>query len=213
MIISIDTEISLTKSKTHLMIKTLYKLGRNRVMISFHLLSLYASQLFYKFQTPWYFKQSSSWWGIHSDLHYSQSCSHTRGSCPSACIASYNSSHTSPSSPTFPDIHTHAVDDYDPSSSWNIHFKSHFWGGGVLAMCHMRSQFPYQGLNPCSLQWKHGVLTPGPPGKSFKSHILKESFLTHPRLTEVPLFDSITFIAHPDQACYAYFLSVSPSIL
>ena len=49
MIISIDTEICLTKSKTHLMIKTLYKLGRNRVMISFHLLSLYASQLFYKF--------------------------------------------------------------------------------------------------------------------------------------------------------------------
>ena len=95
-IISIDTEKCLTKSKTHLMIKTLYKLGRNRVMISFHLLSLYVSQLFYKFQTPWYFKQSSSWWGIHSDLHQSYSCSHTRGSCPSACIASYSSSHTSP---------------------------------------------------------------------------------------------------------------------
>ena len=126
-IISIDTEKCLTKSKTHLMIKTLYKLGRNRVMISFHLLSLYASQLIYKFQTPWYFKQSSSWWGIHSDLHYSYSCNHTRGSSPSACIASYSSSHTSPSPPTFPDIHTHAVDDYDPSSSWNIHLKSHFF--------------------------------------------------------------------------------------
>ena len=182
-------------------------------MISFHLLSLYVSQLFYKFQTPWYFKQSSSWWGMHSDFHYSHSCSHTRDSCPSACIASYSSSHTSPSPPTFPDIHTHAVDDYDPSSSWNIHLKSHFFFFLVLAMCHMRYQFLYQGLNPCSLQWKHRVLTPGPPRKSLTSRILKESFLTHPRLTEVPLFDSIMFIAHPDQACYEYFLSVSPSIL
>ena len=65
---------------------------------------------------------------------------------------------------------------------------------------------------PCSML-PAGVLTPGLPGKSLKSHILKESFLTHPRLTEVPLFDSITFIAHPDQAHYEYFLSVSPSIL
>ena len=213
MIISIDTEISLTKSKTHLMIKTLYKLGRNRVMISFHLLSLYASQLFYKFQTPWYFKQSSSWWGVHSDLHYSQSCSHTRVSCPSACIASCSSSHTSPSPPPS-QTYTHMLwMTLTPVHHGIFILNLTFLGGGVLAMCHMRSQFPYQGLNPCSLQWKHGVLTPGPPGKSFKSHILKESFLTHPRLTEVPLFDSITFIAHPDQACYAYFLSVSPSIL
>ena len=147
MIISIDTEICLTKSKTHLMIKTLYKLGRNRVMISFHLLSLYASQLFYKFQTPWYFKQSSSWWGIHSDLHYSQSCSHTRGSCPSACRTAC-SSHTSPSPPTFPDIHTYAVDDYDPSSSWNIHFKSHFFF--FFGPCHVSHEIlvPLPGVEP-----------------------------------------------------------------
>ena len=28
------------------------------------------------------------------------------------------------------------------------------------------SQFPDQGSNPCPLQWKHGVLTTGPPGNS-----------------------------------------------
>ena len=28
--------------------------------------------------------------------------------------------------------------------------------------------FPDQGSNPCPLQWKHGVLTTGPPGKSTK---------------------------------------------
>ena len=28
------------------------------------------------------------------------------------------------------------------------------------------SQFPHQGSNPCPLQWKHGVLTTGPPGNS-----------------------------------------------
>ena len=35
-----------------------------------------------------------------------------------------------------------------------------------LAMpCSMRN-FPTQGLNPCPLHWKHGVLTTEPPGKS-----------------------------------------------
>ena len=28
------------------------------------------------------------------------------------------------------------------------------------------SYFPDQGSNPCPLQWKRGVLTAGPPGKS-----------------------------------------------
>ena len=31
---------------------------------------------------------------------------------------------------------------------------------------HLGSHFPDQGLNPCPVQWKHGVLTTGPPGKS-----------------------------------------------
>ena len=35
-------------------------------------------------------------------------------------------------------------------------------------MWHEESQFPDQGLNLCPLQWKHGVLTTGPPGKSGK---------------------------------------------
>ena len=30
----------------------------------------------------------------------------------------------------------------------------------------VESKFPNQGLNPCPLQWKPGVLTTGPPGKS-----------------------------------------------
>ena len=33
---------------------------------------------------------------------------------------------------------------------------------------HVGSQFPNQGSNPCPLQWKHGVLTTGPPGKSLQ---------------------------------------------
>ena len=33
-------------------------------------------------------------------------------------------------------------------------------------MQHVRSQFPEQGLNLCSLQWKHGILTTGPPRNS-----------------------------------------------
>ena len=33
-------------------------------------------------------------------------------------------------------------------------------------MWHVESYFPYQGSNPCLLQWKHRVLTTGPPGNS-----------------------------------------------
>ena len=35
-----------------------------------------------------------------------------------------------------------------------------------LTTQHVGSQFPNQGLNSLSWQWKHGVLTTGPPGKS-----------------------------------------------
>ena len=34
------------------------------------------------------------------------------------------------------------------------------------AAWHVGSWFPNQGLNPLPLQWKHGVLTTGPQGKS-----------------------------------------------
>ena len=44
---------------------------------------------------------------------------------------------------------------------------------------HMGSQIPNQGLNPSSLQWKHGVLTTQQPGKSqyfyFKINAVKLS--------------------------------------
>ena len=35
-------------------------------------------------------------------------------------------------------------------------------------MQHVGSQFPDQGSNLRPLQWKHGVLTTGPPGKSLE---------------------------------------------
>ena len=37
----------------------------------------------------------------------------------------------------------------------------------------MGSSFPTQGLNPWPQQWKHGVLTPGPPGNSQKWRYFK----------------------------------------
>ena len=42
---------------------------------------------------------------------------------------------------------------------------------------HVESQFPGQGLNPCPLQCKHGVLTTGLPGKSHKSHLIMLYYL------------------------------------
>ena len=36
----------------------------------------------------------------------------------------------------------------------------------IAAVQHVGSQFPNQGSNLCPLQWKRGVLTTGPPGKS-----------------------------------------------
>ena len=41
-----------------------------------------------------------------------------------------------------------------------------------LALQHVGSQFPNQGLNPCPLHWKLRVLTSGLPGKSPRSFIL-----------------------------------------
>ena len=34
---------------------------------------------------------------------------------------------------------------------------------------HVGPSFPNQGLNPCPLQWKFGLLTTGPPGKSLST--------------------------------------------
>ena len=44
-----------------------------------------------------------------------------------------------------------------------------FGVGGGRTMWLAGSQFPNQGLNPCSLQWKHRVLTTGPPRNSLQS--------------------------------------------
>ena len=59
--------------------------------------------------------------------------------------------------------------------SFNISFfckKIDFVSG--LTLQHMGSQFPDQGLNSCSLQWKHRVLTTRPTRKVLKSlkHII-----------------------------------------
>ena len=44
---------------------------------------------------------------------------------------------------------------------------------------HVGSQFPKQGLNPGPLQWKHGVLITGPPGKSSVLGLLNHLGLTY----------------------------------
>ena len=51
-------------------------------------------------------------------------------------------------------------------------FFSFYWLHHVFA----GSYFPDQGSNPCSLQWKHGILTTGPPGKSLQFFITSISF-------------------------------------
>ena len=48
-----------------------------------------------------------------------------------------------------------------PSLFYFIVFILFFW-----AALHSTRNFPDQGSNPRPLQWKHGVLTAGPPGKS-----------------------------------------------
>ena len=40
-------------------------------------------------------------------------------------------------------------------------------------------QFSDQGLKPGSLQWEHGVLATGPPGKSLKCLALNDKFYIH----------------------------------
>ena len=61
------------------------------------------------------------------------------------------------------------------SEGWKITGKATFgdWGdfGGWLGFFghtveHTGSWLPDQGSNSCPLEWKHGVLTTGPPGKS-----------------------------------------------
>ena len=47
------------------------------------------------------------------------------------------------------------------------HTGSCFFPSGHAAQC-VGSRFPHQGLNLHPLQWKHGVLTAGPPGKSLR---------------------------------------------
>ena len=49
-----------------------------------------------------------------------------------------------------------------PSLKHIFFFWPHVW--------HAESQFPEKELNPCPQQWKRGVLTTGPPGKSLKAH-------------------------------------------
>ena len=61
----------------------------------------------------------------------------------------------------------------------------------------MASYFPDQGLNPCPLQWKHGVLTRGSPGKSLGLMLLqnfptieaiqKQKGLTEEVMSSLPL--------------------------
>ena len=43
-------------------------------------------------------------------------------------------------------------------------------------MQHSGSQFPNQGSNPRPLQWKHGILTTGPPRKSQRARAFKVTY-------------------------------------
>ena len=43
----------------------------------------------------------------------------------------------------------------------------------------MGSYFPDRGLNPCTLHWKHRVLTTGPPGKSQETSFYKTQSVIH----------------------------------
>ena len=52
------------------------------------------------------------------------------------------------------------------SVSLSLFFFLHFG----CATWHAESLFPNHGYYPCPLQWKGGVLTPGPPRKSHNSH-------------------------------------------
>ena len=47
---------------------------------------------------------------------------------------------------------------HDSLGSVLLIFKIYLWHAG--------SEFLDQGLNSCTLKWKHGVLTTGPPGKA-----------------------------------------------
>ena len=53
-------------------------------------------------------------------------------------------------------------------------------------MWHVGSQFPYQGSNPCLLQWKCGVLTTGSPGNSPGLFSLQTAQLLMGRATSPP---------------------------
>ena len=49
-----------------------------------------------------------------------------------------------------------------------------------MAALHDLWNFPDQGLNLCPLQWKHGVLTTGPPGKSQNFQIYEKVKIIEP---------------------------------
>ena len=64
----------------------------------------------------------------------------------------------------------------------NVCFSFFFFFGCTTR--HAGSQFPNQGSNPSPLQWKRGVLTTGPPGKSpvfaFLNNCILGLFVTQP---------------------------------
>lgn len=69
------------------------------------------------------------------------------------------------------------------------------------------SSFPGQGLSPCPLHWKHGVLTSGMPGKSalpLKSHLLSA--------TPLSLCFSHSFMLHGLCTHYSLSLHCLPQI-
>jgi len=86
---------------------------------------------------------------------------------------------------------------------------------------HVGSSFPDQGLNPCLLHWKHGVLTTGMSGKSalpLKSHLLSVTPLSlcfsHSFMLPWPLHSllSLSELSSPNTS-KLYFSTSSTSLL
>ena len=78
-----------------------------------------------------------------------------------------------------------------------------FW---LHCTAHVGSQFPNQGSNPHPLQWKHRVLTAGPPGKSPCQHL----FFFFNIFIGVQLLQNVVLVSAVQQSESAICIHLSP---
>ena len=92
---------------------------------------------------------------------------------------------------------------------WEVFFGCAAW--------HVGCYFPYQGSNPCPLQWKRGVLTTGLPGNSLYMQLLswipfpQPSYpythqypITSPLPLEISHVNTLVFVLPCFSPCCAY---------